>query len=251
MFHHGILYLAEPRFVADARRLDAADAGPGYACFGGPGFASGEWIAGEAVGALPAPYPAGTAKVIPAGSLLVLQLHYNTNNGIAPDRSKVHLWKAPRPVNNPPVDARTANFLFSIPPGAASYVAKATIDVVTEADARRPALRARVVEGNLWRSWGHMHVLGASFTMDLVRANGTKVRVLDIPRWDFNWQGSYDHIDPLAVKAGDRIEMTCEWDNSPENQPFIDGRQIAPRTVRWGESTFDEMCLAGVTVTTR
>lgn len=249
MFHHGILYLAAGRMAADARRLDAADPEPGYPCFGGPGFASDEWVAGEAVGALPRPYPAGTAKVIPAGSLFALQLHYNTNNGRGPDRSKVHFWKAAAPVNKPPHDARMANFLFNIPPGNANYSVKASIDVVSAADVGRPGLRARVVEGLLWRSWGHMHVLGSSYTLDLIRADGSRVRVLDIPRWDFNWQGTYDHIDPLEVKAGDRLEMTCTWDNSASNQPYIDGKQIEPRAVRWGESTFDEMCLGGVTVT--
>jgi len=252
MFHHGILYLAEPRVAADARRLDAADPGPGYPCFGGPGFSSDEWVAGEAVGALPRPYPAGTAKVIPAGSIFALQLHFNTNNGRGSDRSKVHIWKAAAPVNKPPRDARMANFLFSIPPGQARYTARASIDVVSAAEAGRPSLlRGRVAEGLLWRSWGHMHVLGSSYTLDLIRADGSRLRVLDIPHWDFNWQGTYDHIDPLELKAGDRLEMTCTWDNSPGNQPYIDGRQVEPRTVRWGESTFDEMCLGGVTVTDR
>jgi len=251
MFHHGILYLAEPRVAADARRLDAADAGPGYSCFGGPGFASDEWVAGEAVGAQVRPYPAGTAKVIPAGSLLVLQVHYNTNNGVGSDRTKVHIWQATGPINNPPHDGRMANFLFSIPPGEEQYTAKASLDVVSAADARRPGLRGRLVEGLLWRSWGHMHVLGSSYTLDLVRGNGTRVRVLDIPHWDFKWQGTYDHIDPLEVRAGDRLEMTCTWDNSAANQPYIGGRQIEPRTVRWGESTFDEMCLGGAVVTDR
>ncbi len=250
MFHHGILYLADPRVAADARRLDAADPGPGYPCFGGPGFSSDEWVAGEAVGALPRPYPAGTAKVIPAGSIFALQLHYNTNNGRGMDRTKVHLWQAASPVGKPPRDARMANFLFSIPPGDTGYSVKASIDVVSARDTGRPGLlRGRVAEGLLWRSWGHMHVLGSSYTLDLIRADGSRVRVLDIPHWDFNWQGTYDHIDPLEIEAGDRLEMTCTWDNSPANQPYIDGKQVQPRTVHWGESTFDEMCLGGVTVT--
>jgi hypothetical protein len=43
--------------------------------------------------------------------------------------------------------------------------------------------------------------------------------------------------------------MQCVWDNSPANQPYVNGEQVQPRTVGWGEGTVDEMCLGGFTLT--
>ncbi len=248
IYHHGILYLALASDAAKLRELEAEDREPGYECFGGPGAGTGEWIVGEAVGRLTRPYPDGTAKVIPAGAKFVLQLHYNTLNGHGSDRSQVHLWTARRPVNRAPADVRLVNFLFQIPAGSARTVATAEARVVA-GDAGGGLLQTTAPEGKLWQVWGHMHLLGSRFALDLVKPDGSQRRLLDIPDWAFNWQGVYDLVTPIELKAGDRIKMTCTWDNSPANQPFVDGRQLPPRTVRWGEGTLDEMCLGGVTVT--
>lgn len=248
IYHHGILYLALASDAAKLKQLEAEDPEPGYECFGGPGAGTGEWVTGEAVGKLTRPYPDGTAKVIPAGAKFVLQLHYNTINGQGGDRSKVLLWKAPRPVNRAPVDVRLVNFLFNIPAGNPNYAVTAEAAVVANGQSGG-LLRVTAPEGKLWQVWGHMHMLGSGFTLDLIKPSGTTRRLLDIPRWQFNWQGVYDLVTPIDLKAGDRILMTCKWDNSQANQPFVDGKQLAPRAVRWGEGTLDEMCLGGVTVT--
>ena len=54
----------------------------------------------------------------------------------------------------------------------------------------------------------------------------------------------------MALYQGDTIRITCTWDNSYDNQPIgWDGEQQESRTIRWGDGTFDEMCLGGVTIT--
>lgn len=250
MFHHGILYLARPDDLDAVRRLDRAEAGPGWTCFGGPGFDSEEWTAAEAVGALTRPYPAGTAKRIQAGSVFVLQQHYNTANGRFTDRSQVQFWKAERLVGKEPRDYRLVNPLFRIPAGAKETRATAFLDVVSgQGGGGGFRFWPTAGPGWLWRVWGHMHTLGSGFRLDLIRKDGSRERLLEIPRWDFNWQGAYDLIDPVRLEAGDRVEMTCVWDNSPENQPLVGGVKQQPRDVTWGEGTLDEMCLGGVTLT--
>ena len=245
MYHHGILYLVEPADLARMRQLDAADPKPGYRCFGGPGVGAGSWVASEAVGSPARPYPDGTAMVIPAGSQFVLQLHYNTLNGISSDRSRIDVWQAEAPVNRPPVDHRLANFSFRIPAGAKAYTATAGLAFGAGGGRIRPGARP----GRLWRVWGHMHMLGSRFALDLHRADGSVERLLDIPRWDFHWQGAYDLVEPVTIADGDRIEMTCVWDNSAENQPWVGGQRQDPRVVGWGDGSLDEMCLGGITLT--
>ncbi len=67
--------------------------------------------------------------------------------------------------------------------------------------------------------------------------------MLDIPRWDFAWQRNYGFKEPYTLNSGDKIGLECHWDNSPENQPWVDGEQVSPPDINWGEGTGDEMCL--------
>jgi len=92
---------------------------------------------------------------------------------------------------------------------------------------------------------GHMHNLGTEIKAVLVRANGERECLLDIRDWDFSWQQSYRFLPgaDVTVQPGDALELTCVYDNSLANQPVINGVQQAPRDVKWGEGTTDEMCL--------
>ena len=93
----------------------------------------------------------------------------------------------------------------------------------------------------------HMHTLG---TRASLRVIGPKPDcLLDIPRWDFNWQRSYFFAEPVTVVSGNELQLECHWDNSAANQPFVDGVQQAPKDVNWGEGTGDEMCLGVVYIT--
>ena len=47
----------------------------------------------------------------------------------------------------------------------------------------------------------------------------------------------------------DAVRLSCRWDNSPENQPIVDGVALEPRDVSWGEGTTDEMCLGNLYIT--
>jgi hypothetical protein len=83
--HHEILYRVVPADVAEARRLDAADRGDGWTCFGGTGVggsgprldAGADWIAAWAPGAGEGKAPAGTGYLLEPGTQLVMQVHYN------------------------------------------------------------------------------------------------------------------------------------------------------------------------------
>jgi hypothetical protein len=94
----------------------------------------------------------------------------------------------------------------------------------------------------------HMHTRGSRASLELARKDGSDACGLYIPRWDFDWQGSYKLSEPLAVAPGDELRLTCEWDNSAANQPVENGQQMEPADLFWGEGTGDEMCLAVLTI---
>ena len=69
--------------------------------------------------------------------------------------------------------------------------------------------------------------------------------MIDIPRWDFDWQQGYAFLpgEEVIVQPGEALRVECTYDNSAANQPVVNGEQLEPRDVRWGDGTLDEMCL--------
>ena len=90
----------------------------------------------------------------------------------------------------------------------------------------------------------HMHLLGTRGRIWIERSGADEQCLLDIPSWDFNWQGAYDLQQPITVHGGDLFHLECEWDNTAENQMSVDGELLPSQDVEWGDGTRDEMCLA-------
>ncbi|MEA2345246.1 MAG: hypothetical protein QOF63_3415, partial [Thermoanaerobaculia bacterium] len=76
---------------------------------------------------------------------------------------------------------------------------------------------------------------------------GTTVCMIDVPQYDFNWQGQYVYKTPLHIAVGGVIHVESHFDNSTDNRH---NPNSPPRDVRWGEQTTDEMCLALIGYTT-
>jgi hypothetical protein len=70
--------------------------------------------------------------------------------------------------------------------------------------------------------------------------------LLDIPDWDFHWQGTWSFVDPLDVTLDDTVSLKCFYDNTAERylEVGLDPALLAP--VFGGESTLNEMCIGAV-----
>ena len=88
----------------------------------------------------------------------------------------------------------------------------------------------------------HMHVRGKAFRYDLILPDGSARRLIDVPRYDFNWQLAYRYADPITIPAGSKIRATGWFDNSANNPANPD----PAKTVNWGPQTTDEMMLGYV-----
>jgi len=249
--HHVIAYLAAPERVADVTALDAADPGDGYACFGGPGGGVREWIGAWAPGGVGAMYPAGTGLLVPTGSKVVLQVHYNLQPGATGEtddtrielaledsvqkRAVLFLWTNPEWVQG-----RGMNIMAHDADATYGFAADPT-PVMTSLTrgAIRSGLGMRLYSASL-----HMHLLGSSAKLEIQRGDGrNRECLLDIPQWNFHWQRGYGFKESKVYRPGDRLAITCHWNNSAEAQPLIGGVRSQPRDVQWGEGTGDEMCL--------
>jgi len=67
--------------------------------------------------------------------------------------------------------------------------------------------------------------------------DGQKETLLNVPRYDFNWQLGYQLETPRHVPAGAWLLVTGAFDNSPENPANPDAR----KRVRFGLQSWDEM----------
>jgi hypothetical protein len=228
--HHVVAYLAAPEDAETYRAIDEADPGAGWTCFGGPGVGAQEdqaWLGAWAPGGTDGDFPNGTGIYMEPGALIVLQMHYNTASAAAgPDRSAIQLRvddaaAAPayvQPFANPFwLDNRVP---MEIPPNSTGVTQEFGY---TFNDREAPF---QIHNASL-----HMHTLGKSARLWLERADGTEDCLLDIPRWDFDWQRTYTLAEPRDVVAGDRLVIECTWDN-PTDELIV-----------WGEGTGDEMCL--------
>jgi hypothetical protein len=265
LLHHVIAYVAAPEQAEDYRAMDAAEPGPGYTCFGGPNavgaqasgrpFQIGGWVPGSPGG----PFPEGTGIEIAPGSLLILQMHYNSLSAHpGPDQSRIQLRLADR------VDKPAMTFLaldprwlapggMPIAAGEPSTVHESIIDV-TRLFGPLGGARIGLGQGDpfvVYQAGMHMHELGHKGGASIVRSDGSETCLIQIDDWDFNWQTAYRLREPVEVESGDLLRIHCEWDNSQANQSFVGSEQRKSRDVEWGEGTGDEMCLAPLFVTAR
>jgi hypothetical protein len=172
-----------------------------------------------------------SAKLIPAGSDIVLQLHYTANGKTSvEDQTKVGLTFASEPPPKRFMSAVAASPNWTIPPGDANYEghARLTFGEPVELVFVQP----------------HMHMRGKDMTVRLVYPSGKTETLINVPRFDFSWQIIYYLDQPLSLPQGTRVEVTAHWDNSANN-PF---NPDPSATVRWGDQSWDEMLDAAMGV---
>ena len=85
----------------------------------------------------------------------------------------------------------------------------------------------------------HMHLRGKSFRYILHRRGQEPKVLLDVPRYDFNWQNAYVLSQPLNLKKGDKLQAIAHFDNSSDN-PY---NPNPSRTVEWGDQSWEEMMI--------
>jgi hypothetical protein len=257
--HHVIVSIAEPEDASLYYAADGEDGRPGWYCLGAGGVSGAplpRQIGGWVPGAGREPAPAGTGIGVKPGSVMIVQMHYNTLVAEPkPDQSTVLIATAEQ------VERPASGFLFANPawlrPGGMPIAAG---DANAHHEFTVPAAALAFIFGEsagleltdpwvMHNGFLHMHNLGKSGRTTLIRADGTEQVMLEVRNWDFNWQGTYRFERELLVQPGDRIKLECNWDNSADNQPIIDGVQPAPQYVEWGDNTNDEMCLMNILMT--
>jgi hypothetical protein len=185
-----------------------------------------EWLTATAPGAKPLILPDGLAKRIPAGSRLIFQLHYTPNGTAQEDLSSVGLIFAdPKTVKKEVVTKNASNHSFRIPPGEGNHRVEASF---TFRD-----------DSQMLAMFPHMHLRGKSFRYTAQYPDGRSEVLLDVPRYDFNWQNAYVFPEPKKMPAGTKLACVAYFDNSEDNLVNPD----PAKEVRWGDQTWEEMMI--------
>ena len=176
-------------------------------------------------------YPDGYARLLPKGAKLKFQMHYTPNGTATEDSTQIGLVFSKEPPQHEVKVFGIANKNIKIPPHAEDH--------------RETASRPLPHDVQVLSFLPHMHLRGKAARYDLLPANGTKIEtLLDIPRYDFNWQLLYRLAEPRILRKGDKIQFTCWFDNSANNPAISDDDRN--KTVKWGPQTKDEMHLGYV-----
>ena len=164
-----------------------------------------------------------SALLIPAGSDLVLEIHYTTNGTPGSDLTKIGMVLAKRPTKYRYLTMTDANEKFTLPAGDPNYqiTAEATFAVDTQLVWLQP----------------HMHLRGKDMEMRLIYPDGRSETILKVPHYSFLWQLGYDEEKPLPIPKGTKMLVISHMDNSPNN-PYNPNPGIA---VPHGDQSWEEM----------
>jgi hypothetical protein len=175
----------------------------------------------------------GVVKRIPAGSQIILQVHYSKAAGaVQKDRSSVGLIFAKEQPAKLHITELIYNAYLRIPPGAERH--------------RSTACWTAPVDIQVKAFMPHMHVRGSAMEVKAVYPDGRVDTLLNVPQYDFSWQTNFALKRPLAAPKGTRFLVTGYFDNSAKNR-FNPDPTMA---VRWGDPTYDEMLACFIDYTT-
>lgn len=185
------------------------------------------FLAGYVPGTRVEVMPTGMAKRIPANSELVFQIHYTPNGTAQTDLSRVGFWLAdPKAITHEVQTTSSVQTAFRIPPNKADY----------KTDAMQPE---DLPECELLSMSPHMHVRGKSFRYTAVYPDKSREVLLDVPKYDFNWQTEYRLTDRKKLPKGTRIYCEATFDNSTNNL----NNPNPSAWVSWGDQTYEEMMI--------
>ncbi len=225
--HHAVAYIRDP----ESQWLRGAPVGVPFSADDLPTqalrreamFTISDILLVYAPGSLPDRWPQGFAKLVPAGSDIVLQMHYTTHNRATEDRTSVGLVFSKQPPRKRVLTLQLTNSSFLIPPGDPDHRVEVHGSIPNDA--------------LLLSFFPHMHLRGKTFEYNLIEPGGRVRTLLRIPHYNFYWQLSYRLAQPIPLKAGAILQAVATFDNSKNNPHNPD----PDSAVTWGDQTWAEM----------
>ena len=167
--------------------------------------------------------PENAGVLVRAGTKFRAQMHYTPIGKEVKDQTRVGLYFFDEPPETIKRSGVVLNTIFQIPPNTKEHQVRSYLTFDRNA--------------TLYSLLPHSHYRGKSSKFTLEYPDGTRELLLSVPNYDFNWQTSYEFVDPVSVPAGARLHHVTVYDNSLQNPANPDPQ----RTVTWGQQSWDEM----------
>jgi len=203
-----------------SRRLDRAEAGPGFATMPEDEVQN---VFGWSPGKVPILEPADTAWALEEGSDLVVQLHMVPGTTVETVQPSIGLFFASTPPTRVPIVVKLESKSIDIPAGESNYVIEDSYVLP--------------VDVSVVSVYPHAHYLAREMRGTATLPDGTVKPLIWIKQWDMRWQDQYRYNEPLSLPRGTTLRMRFTYDNSDAN-----ARSPRPaRRVKWGQHSTDEM----------
>lgn len=226
--HHAVMQVDRSRA---SRRRDEEDPVPG---FSGMDMAGSEPPGGQSIGWTPGKIPIIDERLawrLAPGSDMVLQLHMLPTGKPEEVAPRIGLYFTDKAPAEQAFSLLMRNDDIDIPAGDGAYVIGNSLTLP--------------VEVQVLGIYPHAHYLGKTIEAHATLPDGAIQSLIDIPKWDFNWQDDYRYREPLHLPAGTRIDMRFVYDNTSANAL---NPHNPPRRVRFGNRSTDEMATLAIQV---
>jgi mono/diheme cytochrome c family protein len=171
-------------------------------------------------------YPPGIGgyKLSRKGAFLLNDLHYGfTSKDDITDSSYINIFFAKTPPDRPLMEFQIGTL----------GVSPVEPDLVIQPNTVKNVWSKFVVpiDISILTVNPHMHLLGKTFKAYAIRPEGDTIRLISIPKWDFNWQYFYTFKKMVKVPKGSTIVAEGVYDNTRQNlnNPFSPPQLVRDR----------------------
>jgi hypothetical protein len=182
-----------------------------------------ELLLGYEPGYRPIAWGPTQGKLLRRGSDIVFEMHYTANGKAVADYSELGIYFAKTKPAQRVMTITPADSKLAIPPGESNH--RSFVYAELQAPARLISMQP------------HMHLRGKAYRIDAVYPDGRRETLINVPRYDFNWQTTYFLKSPIDLPKGAKLECTAWFDNSPNNPANPD----PAKTIYWGDQSWEEM----------
>lgn len=188
----------------------------------------GASIGGYAVGAESFISRANVGTYIPTGGAIGLQMHYTPFGKPVTDATQIGLYFYDEPPLMMTRNSVIADSSIRIPAHTGRHEEVAYLQFPKDAE--------------LFYAFPHAHYRGQSSTLTIRYPDGSEKLLLSLPRYNFNWQRSYEFTEPVEVPAGSKLIARYTYDNTARNPANPD----PAREITWGDQSFEEMLFTAI-----
>jgi hypothetical protein len=174
-------------------------------------------------GSEPLQIPPESGILLKKGAKFGFQAHYTVNGKPVTDTTQMGLYFMDKPPQYRYRAAIMANPRIKIPANTKAYTNDATYKFDHEV--------------LVYSLHPHAHFRGAAAAFVAQYPDGREEVLLNVPRYEFNWQTTYELKTPVVLPAGTAVKYSMTYDNSTQNKANPDPNRVVP----WGQQTWDEM----------